>query len=113
MSVPIFFNPISIILPTYDIITQDYISLGEICQDSNLFFWVFCIFCVISGCDKIGTTELVRSQTMRAEQPLTVMTYNAYINSSIDNALGATNILQLPTEIATVYNDVKLFNSDF
>ena len=35
-------------LPTYDIITQDYISLGEICQDSNLFFQGYLVLRILS-----------------------------------------------------------------
>ena len=44
-------------------------------------------------------------------QPLTVMTYNVYVGSSVKPLLNAENVLQIPTEVATIYHNV--IASDF
>ena len=44
-------------------------------------------------------------------QPLTVMTYNVYVGSSAEPLLGVENLLQVPTEVAKMYNNV--IASDF
>ena len=43
-------------------------------------------------------------------QPLTVMTYNVYVGSSAEPLLNVENLLQVPTEVATVYNNVMASN---
>ncbi len=44
-------------------------------------------------------------------QPLTVMTYNVYVGSSADPILGVENLLQVPIEVAKMYDNVMA--SDF
>ena len=44
-------------------------------------------------------------------EPLTVMTYNVYVGSSAEPLLSVENLLQVPTEVATMYNNV--IASDF
>ena len=44
-------------------------------------------------------------------EPLTVMTYNVYVGSSADPLLSVENLLQVPTEVANMYNNVMA--SDF
>ena len=43
-------------------------------------------------------------------QPLTVMTYNVYVGSSAEPLLNVENLLQVPTEVATMYNNVMASN---
>ena len=44
-------------------------------------------------------------------EPLTVMTYNVYLGSSTEAALNVESLLQVPTEVANIYNNVLA--SDF
>ena len=44
-------------------------------------------------------------------EPLTVMTYNVYVGSSAEQVLGVENLLQVPQEVANMYNNV--IASDF
>ena len=44
-------------------------------------------------------------------EPLTVMTYNVYVGGSTDRLLAVENLLQVPQEVANMYNNV--IASDF
>ena len=44
-------------------------------------------------------------------EPLTVMTYNVYVGGSAEPLLSVENLLQVPTEVANMYNNVIV--SDF
>ena len=44
-------------------------------------------------------------------QPLTLMTYNVYVGSSAESLLNVENLIQVPTEVAKMYNN--LMASDF
>jgi endonuclease/exonuclease/phosphatase family metal-dependent hydrolase len=44
-------------------------------------------------------------------QPITVMTYNVYLGSSVEQVLSVENLLEVPTAVANVYNNVQA--SDF
>jgi endonuclease/exonuclease/phosphatase family metal-dependent hydrolase len=71
---------------------------------------LFGILLVISGCEKITAPMLPDTDTPDTE-PLTVMTYNVYVGSSADPLLSVENLLQVPTEVANMYNNVMA--SDF
>ena len=65
------------------------------------------------GCERI-TDPIISPPTtdgVDTMQPLTVMTYNIYVGSSTENLLKVENLLQVPTEVANMYNNVVA--SDF
>lgn len=68
-----------------------------------LFFIILCI--VVSGCEKI-TDTVIPPPNLSDTQPLTVMTYNVYVGSSAEPLLYVENVLQVPTEVAIMYNNV-------
>ena len=71
---------------------------------------LFGILLGFSGCEKIQTPMLPDAGTPDAE-PLTVMTYNVYVGSSAEPLLSIENLLQVPIEVASMYNNV--IASDF
>lgn len=67
---------------------------------------LFVIFILtISGCEYVTDPVWQPTQTYDA-QPLTVMTYNVYVGSSAEPLLNVENLLQAPTEVAKMYNNV-------
>ena len=64
----------------------------------------------LSGCEKINMPVTPETHSLTIE-PLTVMTYNVYLGSSTESVLNVENLLQVPTEVANVYNNV--IASDF
>ena len=64
----------------------------------------------LSSCEKITAPMLPDTSTPDTE-PLTVMTYNVYVGSSADPLLSVESLLQVPTEVAIMYNNV--ISSDF
>ena len=71
---------------------------------------LFGILLSLSGCERIATPTLPDTDTPDTE-PLTVMTYNVYVGSSADPLLSVESLLQVPTEVANMYNNVMA--SDF
>ena len=71
---------------------------------------LFGILLSFSGCEKIQTPMLPDTDVPVTE-PLTVMTYNVYVGSSAEPLLSVENLLQVPTEVAKMYNNV--IASDF
>ena len=71
---------------------------------------LFGILLSLSGCEKITPPMLPEVSTPNTE-PLTVMTYNVYVGGSVGAVLSVENVLQVPTEVANVYNSV--IASDF
>ena len=65
---------------------------------------------MLSGCEKITAPMLPDTTTPSPEQ-LVVMTYNVYVGGSAEAILAVENLLQVPTEVANMYNDV--IASDF
>lgn len=57
------------------------------------------------------TDKVVLPPDPSGTQPLTVMTYNVYVGSSAEPLLSVENLLQVPTEVAKMYNNVMA--SDF
>ena len=71
---------------------------------------LFGILLSFSGCEKIKT-PMIPDTTVPDTEPLTVMTYNVYVGSSAEPLLSVENVLQVPTEVANMYNNVMA--SDF
>lgn len=71
---------------------------------------LFGILLSLSGCERISDPMLPDDSTLEAE-PLTVMTYNVYVGGSTDRLLAVENLLQVPQEVANMYNNV--IASDF
>lgn len=65
---------------------------------------------IVSGCEKITETVLFPPDTSETE-PLTVMTYNVYVGASTVDLLSVENLLQLPQEVANMYDNIM--ESDF
>lgn len=71
---------------------------------------LFGLVFTLSGCEKI-TAPMLPDTTTPSPEPLTVMTYNVYVGGSADALLSVENLLQVPTEVANMYNNV--IASDF
>ena len=71
---------------------------------------LFGILLSLSGCEKITPPMLPEVSTPETE-PLTVMTYNVYVGASPEPLLAVENLLQVPTEVANMYNNI--IASDF
>ena len=71
---------------------------------------LFGILLSLSGCERIPTPMVPDTDTLDTE-PLAVMTYNVYVGSSVDPLLAVENPLQVPEEVANMYNNV--IASDF
>ena len=71
---------------------------------------LFGILLSLSGCEKITPPMLPEVSTPDTE-PLTVMTYNVYVGGSTDRLLAVDNLLQVPQEVANMYDHV--IASDF
>lgn len=71
---------------------------------------LFGLVFTLSGCEKIKAPMLSDISSMDTE-PFTVMTYNVYVGGSAEAILAVENLLQVPTEVANMYNDV--IASDF
>lgn len=72
-----------------------------------LFFAVLLCF---SACEKLKM-PIAPDPHLGETAPLTVMTYNVYMGSSTVGVLSVENLLQVPTEVANVYNN--FIASDF
>ena len=78
---------------------------------SQMVFFVLIILALLSGCEKITDTVTAPPVDAPEEEQLSVMTYNVYVGASADPLLATTNLLQVPTEVANMYNGV--IASDF
>lgn len=73
--------------------------------NTKLFgLFLICIL-AISGCEYVSVPVGQPTHPMDS-QPLTVMTYNVYVGSSAEPLLNVENLLQAPTEVAKMYNNV-------
>lgn len=73
------------------------------------FLPLFLLFITLLGCERADITDLLEPQT--DTQPLTLMTYNVYVGSSTEKLLNVESLLQVPTEVANMYNNA--IASDF
>ena len=87
-----------------------YSKFSKSVNATKIVLLLFGILLSLSGCEKITPPMLPEVSTPDTE-PLTVMTYNVYVGSSADSLLSVENLLQVPTEVANMYNSV--IASDF
>ena len=76
-------------------------------------FLYFLLVVSFLGCEKIEL-PIIRdpgSTHTLTDTSVSVMTYNVYLGSSVESVLGVENLLQVPTEVANVYNN--FIASDF
>lgn len=71
---------------------------------------LFGILLSLSGCEKI-TPPMLPEVSAPDTEPLTVMTYNVYVGGSAEPLLAVENLLQVPQEVANMYDNVVA--SDF
>ena len=71
---------------------------------------LFGLVFMFSGCEKI-TAPMLPDTTAPGPEQLIVMTYNVYVGGSAEAVLAVENLLQVPTEVANMYNSVVA--SDF
>ena len=76
-----------------------------------MVFSVLIVLALLSGCERITDTLITPPVDVLEEEQLSVMTYNVYVGASADPLLATTNLLQVPTEVANMYNGV--IASDF
>lgn len=75
-------------------------------MSNTKLFGIFLIFILaLSGCEYATDTIMHPPHTIDS-QPLRVMTYNVYVGSSAEPLLNVENLLQAPTEVAKMYNNV-------
>ena len=79
-------------------------------QKINIVLPFFVLLFIISGCEKITDTIISPPDTSDTES-LTVMTYNVYLGASAVDLLSVESLLQVPEEVAKMYNNV--IASDF
>ncbi|RKU18264.1 endonuclease [Candidatus Poribacteria bacterium] len=87
-----------------------YSKLSKSMSSIKIVFLLFGILLSLVGCEKITPMMLPEVSTPDTE-PLTVMTYNLYLGSSADPLLAVENLLQVPQEVANMYNN--MIASDF
>ena len=71
---------------------------------------LFVFLLSLSGCEKIKSPVLREAGPIDAG-PLTVMTYNVYVGANMEALLGITNLVEVPGEVANVYE--QFVASDF
>ena len=87
-----------------------YSKFSKSMSSIKIVLLLFGILLSLVGCEKITPPMLPEVSTAETE-PLTVMTYNVYVGSSAEPLLSVENVLQVPQEVATMYNNV--IASDF
>ncbi|MCY3741977.1 MAG: endonuclease/exonuclease/phosphatase family protein [Candidatus Poribacteria bacterium] len=87
-----------------------YSKFSKFVSSMKIMVLLFGILLSLSGCERIPAPMLPDDSTLEAE-PLTVMTYNVYVGGSPDGLLTVENLLQVPQEVANMYNAV--IASDF
>ena len=87
-----------------------YSQFSKCVSSIKIALLLFGILLSLSGCEKIPSTMLPEVSAPETE-PLTVMTYNVYVGASTEPLLSVENLLQVPTEVANIYNNVVA--SDF
>ena len=87
-----------------------YTKFSKSVNAAKIVLLLFGILLSLSGCEKITPPMLPEVSTPDTE-PLTVMTYNVYVGSSAEPLLSVENVIQVPQEVANMYNNV--IASDF
>ena len=87
-----------------------YSKFSKSMSSIKIVLLLFGILLSLVGCEKI-TPPMVPEVSTPATEPLTMMTYNLYVGSSAEPLLSVENVLQVPQEVAIMYNNV--IASDF
>ncbi len=87
-----------------------YSKFSKSVSSIKIMLLLFGILLSLSGCEKIKS-PMVPETSIPDVEPLTVMTYNVYVGSSAEPLLSVENLLQVPQEVANMYNNV--IASDF
>ena len=88
-----------------------YSKFSKFVSSMKIMLLLFGILLSLSGCERISGPMLPDDSTVVEAEPLTVMTYNVYVGGSTDGLLAVENLLQVPQEVANMYNTV--IASDF
>ena len=88
-----------------------YSKFSKFVSSMKIMLLLFGILLSLSGCERISDPMLPDDSTVVDAEPLTVMTYNVYVGSSAEPLLAVENLLQVPQEVANMYNNVVA--SDF
>ena len=87
-----------------------YSQFSNCVSSIKIVLLLFGILVSLSSCEKI-TPPMLPEVTPSDTEPLTVMTYNVYVGGSTDQLLAVESLLQVPQEVANMYN--KVIASDF
>ena len=87
-----------------------YGKFSKSASSIKIVLLLFGILLSLAGCEKI-TPPMVPEVSTPDTEPLTVMTYNVYVGSSAESLLSVENLIQIPQEVANMYNNV--IASDF
>ena len=88
-----------------------YSTFSKFVSSMKIMLLLFGILLSLSGCERISDPMLPDDSTLVDGESLTVMTYNVYVGSSAEPLLAVENLLQVPQEVANMYNNVVA--SDF
>ena len=88
-----------------------YSKFSKFVSSIKIMLLLFGILLSLSSCERISDPMLPDDSAVVETEPLTVMTYNVYVGSSAEPLLGVENLLQVPQEVANMYNNVVA--SDF
>lgn len=86
-----------------------YSKLSKSMNSIKIVLVLFGILLSLSGCEKITPPMLPEVSTPETG-PLTVMTYNVYVGASAESLLSVENPLQIPIEVANMYNNIIAAN---
>lgn len=87
-----------------------YSKFSEFVNALKIVLLLFGVLLSFSSCEKIQM-PMIPDTTAPDAEPLIVMTYNVYLGGRPDALLSVENVLQVPTEVANMYNNVMA--SDF
>ena len=87
-----------------------YSQFSKSVSSIKIVLLLFGVLLSLVGCEKI-TPPMVPEVSTPDTEPLTVMTYNVYVGSSAEPLLSVENLLQVPQEVANMYNN--MIASDF
>ena len=88
---------------------NDYSKFSKPMRSIKTVLLLFGILLSLVGCEKITPSMLPEVSTPDTE-PLTVMTYNVYVGANMEALLGITNLVEVPGEVADVYEQFVATN---
>ena len=87
-----------------------YSKFSKFVSSIKITLLLFGILLSLSGCERISTPMLPDDGSLDTE-PLTVMTYNVYVGANMAALLGITNLVEVPTAVAEIYE--QFITTDF